>query len=143
MNISYDIGAAAHWLEPEYCLKLAVLAERTGFRTIWVGDHFLPWFHTGAHSPQAWVWVASAASRTSRMCVGTAATVPMFKYHPAVVGQAFATLESLFPGRIKMIVGTGEAINESPFLDSWPPWSVVIRDVGGSSEPNEEVLDER
>ena len=37
---------------------------------------------------------------------------PTFRYNPAVIAQAFATLGSLYPGRIILGVGTGEALNE-------------------------------
>jgi coenzyme F420-dependent glucose-6-phosphate dehydrogenase len=124
MKVSYDMGAVGHWFDPSYCLELAVYAEKAGFDVVWMGDHFLPWFHTHAHSPQAWVWMASAAEKTRKMSIGSAATAPMFKYHPAVVAQAFATLGSLYPGRIELIVGTGEALNENPFLTAWPKWQV-------------------
>jgi coenzyme F420-dependent glucose-6-phosphate dehydrogenase len=68
--------------------------------------------------------MASAAQKTNKMNIGSAATAPMFKYHPAVVAQAFATLGSLYHGRIELIVGTGEALNENPFLTAWPKWHV-------------------
>jgi coenzyme F420-dependent glucose-6-phosphate dehydrogenase len=68
--------------------------------------------------------MAAAAERTQGIGIGSGVTVPMFKYHPAVVAQAFATLACLFPGRIKIAVGTGEPINENPFIDTWPSWKV-------------------
>ena len=55
---------------------------------------------------------ASAAERTKNVQFGTANTCPMFRYNPAIVAQAFATLGSMYPGRIFLTVGTGEAMNE-------------------------------
>ena len=37
---------------------------------------------------------------------------PTFRYNPAVIAQAFATMGCLYPGRILLGVGTGEALNE-------------------------------
>ena len=37
---------------------------------------------------------------------------PTFRYNPAVIAQAFATMGCLYPGRIMLGVGTGEALNE-------------------------------
>ncbi len=37
---------------------------------------------------------------------------PTFRYNPAVIAQAFATMGELYPGRIFLGVGTGEALNE-------------------------------
>ena len=68
--------------------------------------------------------MASALERTKSILIGSDVTVPMFKYHPAVVGQAYATMANMYPGRVVLGVGTGEAINEAPFISSWPKWDV-------------------
>lgn len=121
LKISYDLAAGA-WFEPAYTLGLAVEAEKAGFDAVWFGDHVLPWFHTHAHVPQSWVMLTAAAERTETIPVGSDVSVPMFKYHPIVVAQAFATISRIYPGRILLGVGTGEAINEVPFLARWPTW---------------------
>jgi len=122
LRISYDVGPAGAWFEPEYTVSLARKVEDAGFDVAWFGDHFLPWFHTHAHAPHAWVWLTAAAAKTRRIPVGSDITVPMFKYHPLIVAQGFATIERLFPGRVFLGVGTGEAINEAPFVSRWPNW---------------------
>ena len=45
-----------------------------------------------------------------------------FRYHPAVVAQGFASLNSLYPGRIFLGVGSGEALNEQAAVGTWPKW---------------------
>ena len=46
---------------------------------------------------------------------------PTYRYHPAVVAQAFATLGCLAPGRIFLGLGSGEAMNEvAPTGVDWP-----------------------
>jgi coenzyme F420-dependent glucose-6-phosphate dehydrogenase len=46
---------------------------------------------------------------------------PTFRYHPAIVAQAFGTLGALNPGRIILGVGTGESLNEVPATGmEWP-----------------------
>lgn len=122
LRISYDVGPAGAWFDPMYTIKLAQEVEDAGFEVAWFGDHFLPWFHTHAHAPHAWVWLTAAAAKTRRIPVGSDITVPMFKYHPLIVAQGFATIERLFPGRVFLGVGTGEAINEAPFVSRWPNW---------------------
>jgi coenzyme F420-dependent glucose-6-phosphate dehydrogenase len=37
---------------------------------------------------------------------------PTFRYNPAVIAQAFASMGVMYPGRIMLGVGTGEALNE-------------------------------
>ncbi|MGC7323310.1 LLM class flavin-dependent oxidoreductase, partial [Mycobacteroides abscessus subsp. massiliense] len=43
-------------------------------------------------------------------------------YNPAVIAQAFATMGCLYPGRIFLGVGTGEALNEiaTGYAGEWP-----------------------
>jgi coenzyme F420-dependent glucose-6-phosphate dehydrogenase len=64
--------------------------------------------------------MASAAERTGNVRIGTSVTAPILRYHPAVVAQAFATLAFMYPGRIFLGLGAGEALNESPLGYSWP-----------------------
>jgi len=106
--------------QPDKLLMHAVLAERYGFETLWTSDHFHPWAHTGAAGGFAWIWMASAADRTEKIKIGTSVTAPILRYHPAIVAQAFATLAVMYPNRIFLGLGTGEALNESPLGYSWP-----------------------
>ena len=106
--------------QPDKLLMHAVLADKYGFETLWTSDHFHPWAHTGAGGGFAWTWMASAAERTKNMRIGTAVTAPTLRYHPAVVAQAFATLAYMYPNRIFLGLGAGEAMNESPLGYTWP-----------------------
>jgi coenzyme F420-dependent glucose-6-phosphate dehydrogenase len=45
---------------------------------------------------------------------------PSYRYHPGIVAQAIATLAVLYPGRVFLGVGTGEAMNETPLGVEWP-----------------------
>jgi coenzyme F420-dependent glucose-6-phosphate dehydrogenase len=47
-------------------------------------------------------------------------TASLYRYHPAIVAQAFATLGEFYPGRIYLGLGTGEAMNEVPLGFEWP-----------------------
>jgi len=118
------IGYAAHLEQytPLQLLENAVRAELAGFDSIWAADHFHPWVHRNGQSGFAWVWVASAAERTRNVRIGTAVTAPILRYNPAIVAQAFATLGSMYPGRITLGLGTGEPLNEMPVGFEWPPF---------------------
>jgi coenzyme F420-dependent glucose-6-phosphate dehydrogenase len=63
--------------------------------------------------------------KTQTIKTGPLVTTPIgARYHPAIIAQASATLDSLFPGRFILGVGTGEAVNERPFWNGkWPEWS--------------------
>ncbi len=60
------------------------------------------------------------------MTIGTGVTAPIFRYHPAILAQDFASLDHLHPGRVAIGVGTGEAMNEVPLGFEWPPFKERI-----------------
>ncbi|HTM06832.1 MAG TPA: TIGR03557 family F420-dependent LLM class oxidoreductase, partial [Verrucomicrobiae bacterium] len=60
-----------------------------------------------------------AAARTRKIMLGTGITCPIFRYHPAIIAQAAATLACLAPGRSFLGVGTGEALNEYSATAEW------------------------
>lgn len=101
-------------------LEFSVLAEQSGFDSIMVSDHFQPWRHTEGHAPFAFAWLGALGASTTRAMLGTSVVTPTFRYHPGVVAQAMATLASMFPGRVMLGVGTGEAMNEVPLGVEWP-----------------------
>jgi coenzyme F420-dependent glucose-6-phosphate dehydrogenase len=101
-------------------LLFVVEAEKNGFITTMTSDHFHPWWHDNAYGNFAWVWIAAAAGRTKRMQFVTGVTAPIYRYHPAIIAQAFASLDILYPGRIGLGLGTGESMNETPLGFDWP-----------------------
>lgn len=120
MRMSIDLGGM--YESPGYYLDRAEAVEAAGFDTLWFGDHIQPWFHEGGRAPFAWSWLASALERTNSIPVGTFVTPPLYRYHPLVVANAVATLDEMYPGRFRVGVGTGERMNEHPFVDEWPSW---------------------
>jgi G6PDH family F420-dependent oxidoreductase len=115
------------WIEPDYSLDCAVKSEKAGFDSIWVADHFLPWHHSFKKSFYGFSMMAALAERTKKAPIGTDVTVPIGgRYHPAIVAHAFGTLGRLYPGRILLGVGSGEAMNEQRFMGYWPVWQERI-----------------
>ena len=101
-------------------LKFVNEAERGGFNTCLTSDHFHPWWHDNGHGNFTWVWMAAAAERTKNMQFITGVTAAVYRYNPAIIAQAFASLDVLYPRRIGLGVGTGEAMNEVPLGFDWP-----------------------
>jgi coenzyme F420-dependent glucose-6-phosphate dehydrogenase len=95
-------------------LRHAALAKKAGFGMIWVSDHFHPWAHTNGHESHTWTWMSTALERIDTIGFGTAVTAPVFRYHPALVAQAFATMQVMHGPRVILGVGTGEGMNEIP-----------------------------
>lgn len=117
--------AAQEQYSMENLLKFVAEAERYGFKTTMTSDHFHPWWHDGGYGNFTWIWIAAAAERTKKMKFVTGVTAPIYRYHPAIIAQAFASLDVLYPGRIGLGLGTGEAMNEDPLGYDWPKSSKV------------------
>jgi coenzyme F420-dependent glucose-6-phosphate dehydrogenase len=119
----YFFACAHEQFPPEDLVAQAVEAEQQGFDGIGCSDHFQPWWEPG-ESGQAWVWLGAVGQATQKVPIGTAVTPPSgARYHPALVAQAFATLERQNPGRVFIGLGSGESMNESPLGMDWPPVS--------------------
>lgn len=103
-------------------VDLGVLAEQAGFDLIATSDHFQPWQANEGHSGMAWVTMAALGQKTNHIWMGPTVTCPTFRYNPAVVAEGFASLDLLFPGRIFLGIGSGEALNEEAATGSWPKW---------------------
>jgi coenzyme F420-dependent glucose-6-phosphate dehydrogenase len=112
VTIKLGYKASAEQFEPRELVEIAVAAEGHGFESVAVSDHFQPWRNEGGHAPFSLAWIAAVGERTSTIQIGTSVMTPTFRYNPAVLAQAFATLGVLYPGRVFLGVGTGEALNE-------------------------------
>ncbi|RMI29335.1 glucose-6-phosphate dehydrogenase (coenzyme-F420) [Nocardia stercoris] len=114
--------ASAEQFGPRELVELGVAAEEHGLDSATVSDHFQPWRHEGGHAPFSLAWMTAVGERTKRIQLGTSVLTPTFRYNPAVIAQAFATMGLLYPGRIMLGVGTGEALNEiaTGFRGEWP-----------------------
>jgi coenzyme F420-dependent glucose-6-phosphate dehydrogenase len=117
----YGYKASAEQFESRELLDFALAAERHGFDTVAVSDHFQPWRHTGGHAPGALTWLGALGYATQGAMVGTSVLTPTMRYHPSIVAQAFATLARLTRGPVFLGLGTGEAMNETPATGQpWP-----------------------
>lgn len=126
----FEIGIDASFtflFDEEYTLKHLIRMEQAGFNVIWLGDHFYPWHHSFRHNFYVWSLLPLLLSKTKSIKGGVAVTVPIGgRYHPALIAQACATIDVMFPGRLLLGVGSGEAINEQQFFGFWPKWGERI-----------------
>ncbi|HEU0256385.1 MAG TPA: glucose-6-phosphate dehydrogenase (coenzyme-F420) [Microbacteriaceae bacterium] len=118
--LRFGYKASAEQFGPEDLLRYSVLAEKVGFDSVFTSDHLQPWRHDGGHAPAALPWLGALGASTRRITIGTSVLTPTFRYHPAVIAQAFATLGRLFPGRVILGIGSGESMNEAPLNIAWP-----------------------
>lgn len=118
MLIGYH--ASHEQFSPEDLLALAQEAEHAGFGAVMSSDHFKPWSDLQGQSGFAWAWLGAAMQATG-LPFGTLAVPGGWRYHPAIVAQAGATLSRLFPGRLRWLgLGSGEALNECVVGQGWP-----------------------
>ncbi len=109
--------------QPEELVRHAVLAEEVGFDYLVVSEHFHPWVDDVGASGFAFSTIGAIAQATSRVEIATGVTTPLFRYHPAIVAQAAATLDRLSGGRFHLGVGTGENLNEGPLGYEFPKYA--------------------
>src|ERR671918_1330221 len=105
----YWVQLATEQFPPSALVRQAVEAERARFDALNVSDHFQPWWEPG-ESGHAWVLLGAIGQATEGIPIGTGVTAPVFRHNPAVVAQAFMTLEHMFPGRAFLGIGSGESL---------------------------------
>jgi coenzyme F420-dependent glucose-6-phosphate dehydrogenase len=124
--VTTKIGYAAmlEQFHPTDLLDYCAAAEDAGFSAgFMVSEHFHPWTPQQGQSAFAWSFMGALGTRTT-LPFGTAVTCPGFRYHPAVIAHAAATLGAMFPGRFWLGLGAGEALNEHILGGEWPEANV-------------------
>lgn len=127
--------------QPEELVEHAVLAEKAGFDMVVVSEHFHPWVDDSSASGFAFSTIGAMAAATEQIEFATGVTTPLFRYHPAIVAQAAATLDRLSGGRFTLGVGTGENINEGPLGYTFPKYAERNARMSESLEIMRRLLD--
>lgn len=103
---------------PSALLGYVRQAEAAGFDCAKSSDHFHPWSERQGQSGFAWSWLGAAMQATT-LPFGII-SAPGYRYHPAILAQAAATLSEMYPNRLWLALGSGEAINEAITGLPWP-----------------------
>jgi len=106
-------------IPPSRLLEAVRYAERAGFAAAMSSDHFVPWSERQGQSGFAWSFLGAALA-TTELTFGVV-NAPGQRYHPAIIAQAIASLNEMFPQRLWVALGTGEASNEHVTGRRWPP----------------------
>lgn len=87
--------------------KIALNAEKLGFDSIWISDHF---FYDDSPETrvclEAWTVLAALASKTHSVRLGTLVTCNSFRY-PTVLAKMAATVDVISNGRLEFGIGAG------------------------------------
>jgi len=116
------IGYAAmlEQFHPTDLMEWCPQAEAAGFSAgFMVSEHFQPWTPQQGNAAFAWTFMGALGQRTT-LPIGLAVTAPGFRYHPAVIAHAAATMGAMYPGRFWLGLGAGEALNEHVIGGKWP-----------------------
>jgi G6PDH family F420-dependent oxidoreductase len=116
------IGYAAmlEQFHPTDLLEWCPQAEAAGFSAgFMVSEHFQPWTPQQGNAAFAWTFMGALGQRTT-LPIGLAVTAPGFRFHPAVIAHAAATMGAMYPGRFWLGLGAGEALNEHVIGGKWP-----------------------
>jgi coenzyme F420-dependent glucose-6-phosphate dehydrogenase len=118
-DLAVGYAAMLEQLAPGEAVTLAALAESSGFSGTMVSDHFQPWVPQQGEASFVWSVLAALGERTTGD-LGPGATTPSFRWHPAMVAQASATLAAMYPGRHWLGLGSGDAVSEHVTGTYWP-----------------------
>ena len=111
--------ASHEQFRPDRLLRLVQAAEDAGFEAAMCSDHWAPWSDEQGESGFAWSWLGAALQATS-LPFGVV-NAPGQRYHPAIIAQAAATLNVMFPDRFWLAIGSGQLLNEHITGERWPP----------------------
>jgi G6PDH family F420-dependent oxidoreductase len=117
VELGYALSSEEH--RPLDLVRFARAAENAGFTFAGISDHYHPWIDEQGQSPYAWSTIGAIAVSTTKLRLLTGVTCP-FRYHPALVAQAAATVGAMMEGRFILGLGTGEALNEHILGGHWP-----------------------
>ena len=110
--------ASHEQFSPSDLLSYAQLAEAEGFHGCHASDHFHPWSENQGNSGFVFSWLGAAMEATRFPF--SVITAPGQRYHPAIIAQAIGTLLQMYPDRLAVSLGSGEALNECITGDAWP-----------------------
>ncbi|WP_066582193.1 TIGR03557 family F420-dependent LLM class oxidoreductase [Cellulomonas timonensis] len=118
-GLTVGYAAALEQFHPTEVVELSAYAESRGFSGVMAADHYQPWLPAQGEAAFVWNVLTALGERTSGD-IGPGVTAPTFRWHPAMVAQASATLAAMYPGRHWLGLGSGEALNEHVTAQYWP-----------------------
>ena len=113
-GIQNGLNVARLGLTEDQILTACMLADKTGYNSVWYMDHSnVPqWSKAIVNDP--WVMLAGIAAVTNNVELGTCVTDAL-RRHPSNIALASITLDRLSKGRGTLGIGAGEAQNLKEF----------------------------
>ena len=111
-------------VDPLTAIELGRLAEKNGFHTLWLPDHFVD---IDGDKVEPWTVLSALAMKTKKIRLASSVTDTQ-RSHPARTAHAVACLDVISHGRAVLGIGAGEAMNIVPFGLPWDsPRERVVR----------------
>jgi len=111
-------------VDPIAAINLGEVAEKNGFDTLWLPDHFVD---VDGDKVEPWTVLSALAIRTRKIRLASSVTDTQ-RSHPARTAHAVACLDVISHGRAVLGIGAGEAMNIIPFGLPWDsPRERVVR----------------
>ncbi|MCS7123167.1 MAG: LLM class flavin-dependent oxidoreductase [Candidatus Aenigmarchaeota archaeon] len=88
----------------DYIVKAACEAERLGFDSVWIYDHFF--MDPKKQYPECFVTLTAIACNTKKITFGPLVLNNLFR-HPSLVAKIGATLDQISKGRFRLGIGAG------------------------------------
>ena len=109
MHFGFWPNASQAWSD---ILDGAAHAERTGWDSVWIADHFLPFTEdTSAPVHECWALLAGLAVAVPRVRLGSLVVGNTYR-HPAVLAKQAVSVDHLAGGRLVLGLGAGWQENE-------------------------------
>jgi len=115
-------------------INIVKTIEEIGYDSAWWPDHLMSWVPDSIWTPdivelatfqenphvffEALCTIAVAAWNTKKILLGPSVT-ETFRRHPAMLAQAFLTLDHISKGRVILGIGAGEGENITPYGIEW------------------------
>ena len=105
MQFGVVLHVTATYASWDTFLTIAKKAERLGYDSVWVSDHFI----SPSGRPcglEAWTVLSALASSTHKIMLGTYVLCNQFR-HPSLVAKMGSTLDNISKGRFELGIGAG------------------------------------
>ena len=112
---SIRFGYVDFGVDPLSALEYAILAEKNGFDSVWVPDHFID---INGDRLEPWTVLSAIAVKTRKIRLASSVTDTQ-RSHPARTAHSVACLDVISRGRVILGIGAGEAMNIVPFGLPW------------------------
>ena len=141
-GIQNGLNVARAGYTEDQILTACLLADRTGYDSIWYMDHTnVPqWKNAVVLDP--WVMLSAIAATTNNVEIGTCVT-DAIRRHPSNIALATITLDRVSKGRATLGIGAGEAQNLKEFcipfekpVSKWEEQIQVIKLLFNSTPDN-------